>query len=126
VDVRNAARATIEALTAGESGRKWLLTGKNMTFRDFFTTVGRLQGKKKLIIPIPLWLMKNTALIFDLAEKVFHRDLPFNSTQQRLLCLDNYFSNRKAQDEIAMKETNVDEAVISALSWFHENGHSLR
>jgi dihydroflavonol-4-reductase len=44
VDVRDAARAFLAALTRGRPGERYLLGGANMTFADFFGRIERLSG----------------------------------------------------------------------------------
>ena len=123
VDAEIAAQATISALHKGKTGQKYLLAGENMTLHDFFKLVSRLSGKRRLIIPLPMIFFKAIAIAFESLEKLTGKPFPFNTTQQKLLCLDNYFSNCLAEKELDMKFTRADVAVKKSMDWFKHNGY---
>ncbi len=123
VDAELAAQAVVSALTAGKKGDVWLLTGENMTYRQFFKILSQIAGKRKFIIPLPELLLRSTAFFFDLIEKIAGKSMPFNSTQQRLLCLDNYFDNTKAVKELNLQPANTEKTIKKAMNWFRENGY---
>jgi dihydroflavonol-4-reductase len=122
VDAEFAAEAAINALTAGSPGEIWLLTGENLTYRNFFRSLANLSGKKKYIIPLPRILLRTAAYFCDVLESIFRISLPFNSTNQKLLCLNNYFSNQKAMDELNIKPTRTNDAILKAMEWFKQKG----
>jgi dihydroflavonol-4-reductase len=121
IDVEYAAEATVNALKMGRDGESYLLAGENLTYRQFFRKVRQLVSPKIILIPIPEILLKIVAVIFSSGQFVFNLPLPFNVTNQRLLCLDNYFSNKKAVTELKLKYTLVDSAIIKAKQWFDKN-----
>ncbi len=123
VDAELAAQAAVNALTAGSKGDVWLLTGENLTYRQFFNTLIKITGKRKLIVPLPEFLLKSAAFFFDIGEKITGRSMPFNSTQQRLLCLDNYFDNTKARKQLGLEPTHTKTSIIKAIKWFQEFGY---
>ncbi len=123
VDAEYAAEATIKALSEGAPGSIWLLTGKNITYREFFKIVRKLSGKRKWIIPLPVLLLQALARLSDAVQVLFKRPMPFNSTNQKLLCLDNYFSNEKAMRELGLKPTCIESATRKAIVWFKNNGY---
>jgi dihydroflavonol-4-reductase len=45
VDVRDLAEAIVSALTAGQSGHRYLLAGGNMRFREFYDRLARITGR---------------------------------------------------------------------------------
>jgi len=53
VDVRDVAVAVEAALTRGSSGRRYLLAGGNMTFRDFYERIARISGRKGPVASMP-------------------------------------------------------------------------
>jgi dihydroflavonol-4-reductase len=122
VDAEYAAESTINGLTAGSSGDIWLLTGENLRYREFFRLLAKLSDKKKHVLLIPRFLLRAAAIICDGLESIFRITLPFNSTNQKLLCLDNYFSNHKAMKELHMKPTKTFYALLKAMEWFNQKG----
>ena len=123
VDAEIAAQAAVNALCKGKTGHKYLLAGENMTLYEFFKLVSRLSGKRRLVIPLPMIFFKSIAIAFELLEKFTGIPFPLNTTQQKLLCLDNYFSNYMAKKELDMKSTKVDIAIKKSMDWFKRYGY---
>lgn len=124
VDVDFAAEAIVNSIKKGKIGQSYLISGTNMTYKNFFKAVGKVAKKKKLLIPIPSFLLANIATIFSFFEKIFRISLPLNRVNQRLLCLNNYFSNDKAQKELDLKHTSVEYSINKAIKWFYQTGMS--
>ena len=121
VDAGFAAEAIVNALTNGESGNCYLLAGENLTYKDFFRKVSKLNGTRKLLIPLPKFILILIASVSKLIEQLFHISLPLSKVNQKLLCLNNYFSNKKAVQEIGLKKTNIDDSIFNAISWIKAN-----
>jgi dihydroflavonol-4-reductase len=118
IDAEYAAEATVNALTMGREGECYLLAGENLTYRQFFKMVKRFSSRKMILIPLPRPLLRAIAAIFSLVQRIFRLSLPFNLTNQRLLCLDNYFSNKKAVTELELKQTSTETSILKAKTWF--------
>lgn len=120
VDVRAAAIATVNALTLGKTGECYLLSGINLTYRTYFKKILKVTGQRRRMVPIP----RSAGTAFVLA----HRILPFKrlrllKTHIRMLSLDNYFSNTKARQHLDMPDTDIDESINNAISWFKSEGY---
>jgi dihydroflavonol-4-reductase len=118
IDAEYAAEATVNALAMGREGECYLLAGENLTYRQFFSMVQRFSSRKMILIPLPRPLLRAIAAIFSLVQQIFRLSLPFNLTNQRLLCLDNYFSNKKAVTELELKPTSAETSIRKAITWF--------
>lgn len=118
VDVDYAAEAIVNSLEKGEIGQSYLISGRNLTYRDFFKKVSEISKQKKILVQIPTFLLSGVALISGFFEKLFSISLPLNRVNQRLLCLDNYFSNEKACSELELKKTSIDYTIKKAIIWF--------
>ena len=121
VDAGFAAEAIVTALTKGESGNCYLLAGENLTYKEFFKKVTKLNGTGKLLIPIPKFILILIASMSESIEQIFHISLPLSKVNQKLLCLNNYFSSKKAVQEIGLKKTNIDDSIVKAISWIKAN-----
>jgi len=53
VDVRDVAAAVEQALTRGEPGSKYLLSGANMRFVDFYARLARITGRDEPLLAMP-------------------------------------------------------------------------
>lgn len=121
IDVEHAAEATVNALQKGKIGECYLLSGANLSYRDFFVELKKYHKKNQLLIPIPIYCLKMVAYFFSLMEFIFRISLPLNLTNLRLLCLDNYFNNNKARSELELKTTSIHSSIEKAKHWFKMN-----
>jgi dihydroflavonol-4-reductase len=123
VDAEFAAEAVVNSLHRGTIGETYLLSGENLSYKQLFKKISRHSNKKAIFIQIPGWFLVLLANFFSFIEKVFCIPLSLNKTNQRLLCLDNYFSNKKAVTHLGLKETDADDAIEKAIYWFKKNGY---
>ena len=116
VDVRDAARAIVSAIKNGRSGECYLISGENLTFRDFFLKIILLSGQKTRIISIPRYLL----LLFGLWGSIFqYLGLPaeLSYTNARILCVFNYFDNSKAVRHLGLSCSSINKIIMDYLSW---------
>jgi len=104
-----------------------LLAGENLTYKDFLKKVLNQNGTRKLLIPIPKFILILMALVSKAIKQLFHISLPLSKVNQKLLCLNNYFSNKKAIREIGLKKSKIDGSIFNAISWIKANqNHELK
>ncbi len=120
-DVEFAAQAIVNALTMGKNGESYLIAGKNMTYKDFFEAVSRVTGEKRILIPLPRTIINILANTLEITGKIFGFSPQLNKANAKLLTLDNYFSNKKAAEELKLKETDIEEAIKKAADWFEQH-----
>lgn len=123
IDVEYAATAIVNSLRMGQIGESYLLSGENLTYRQIFKKISMQSHRQTLHLQIPRWSLIAIAQMFSFIELVFGVSLTLNHTNQRLLCLDNYFSNKKAADNLQLKATNADHAIKKAIRWYKENNY---
>ena len=68
-------------------------------------------------------LMKLAGIMGSLTERLTGRPGKLNYTSAYLLCLDNYYSGKKAERELQVRYKPIEDAVSSAISWFEENNY---
>lgn len=120
VDVHAAAIATVNALTMGEKGECYLLSGVNVSYKTYFRKVLKATGQKKWLIPIP----RQMETVLDLICRIIpSRRLRLLKTHVKMLCLDNYFSNAKAGKYLDMPDTDLNRTIEDALNWFDSRGY---
>lgn len=119
IDASLAAQAIVNALAKGKNGECYLLAGENVSYKDFFKHVRKVSRKKQILIGIPRWLISVTGYLFSAFENILRISLPFNRTTQKLLCLPNYFSHRKATKELDLHHTKIDDTLRNTIDWFN-------
>ncbi len=117
VDVHVVAEAIANALSQGKKGECYLLSGVNLSYKEYFQKVSKLTGERKILIPIP----KGITGALNLLYKLFPSNkLLLLKTNVRMLFSDNYFSNAKAKKELSMPDTNLDSATNQSIDWFKQ------
>ena len=123
VDVEKVAKSISYSLNHGLNGQCYLLAGENMTYRQFFKRIGKVTGKKKILIPIPRKVLLGIGQFVNLLQRYFSISLPLNTVNAKLLCLDNYYSNHKAKQSLALDKMEIDSSINAALTWFKQNNY---
>ncbi|MBZ9728113.1 NAD-dependent epimerase/dehydratase family protein [Salegentibacter sp. JZCK2] len=118
VAVSAAATACINALQMGKTGESYLLSGVNLTYKEYFKKVAEISGESHYLIPLPKRLLK---LIEGLYRIFPNRKLLLLKTNIRMLFSENYFNNKKAKEQLAMPVTNIDLSIKESIQWFQEN-----
>jgi len=118
VDVNAITSAVVNALYKGRMGESYLLSGVNMSYKEYFRRVAELSNQKKVIIPIPEVLVNLFSLLL-----IF---LPFKKTLLLKANLtsffqESYFDNSKAKIELNMPDTIIDDSIIKTIEWL-KNG----
>lgn len=68
VDVRDVAEAAITALTHGQNGSVYLISGKYARFSTVVAEIQRIRAQKKPVIALPYWLLRAAVPCARLAE----------------------------------------------------------
>jgi len=125
IDAEYAANAIVNALNNGKIGESYLLAGENISNKRFFQIIKDKYKNDIIPIKIPEVILKIIGQVGSLIENVFNISLPVNNTNMRLLSLNNYFSGEKAQQELELKPTNIEDALNKAINWFKINKYVL-
>ena len=123
IDVRDAARATCNALTMGIPGECYLLASQNLTFAELFEKVYRIYGKADRKISVPGFIMNTLGLTGSFISYLTHQDLKMNYSNLRQLTMKSYFSGAKAVRVLGLPQRSVDMAIHDAIEWFADNNY---
>jgi len=121
IHVKDVAGVICSAIHHGRNKACYLLAHENMSYKDFYTKLNEVTGNKSMIVTIP-----KTALLFagmiGTCLRLFGIKTALHYNNMRILCIKNYYSNRKAREELMLKTTPVTEAISDAVEWFRESG----
>jgi dihydroflavonol-4-reductase len=121
VHINDVCQGIVNTITNGKVGDCYLLAGENLSFKEFFQTVNKVSGQHNIMIKIPALLFKMAGYIGSMLQKVTGISGKLNYTSAYLMCLDNYYSGRKSERELALHYTPVEMAIQQAMTWFKEN-----
>lgn len=118
VDVNAITLAVVNALHKGSVGDSYLLSGFNMSYKEYFQRVAELSNQKKIILPIPAVLVN----LFSLCYIFFpFKKILLLKTNLIALFQENYFDNSKAKIELDMPDTKIDDSIANTIEWL-KNG----
>jgi len=117
VDVHNVAVVVCNSLTQGRNGERYLASGINLSFKEYYTIqkeVGHY-NQKIFVLPDFVWLILGKAgdMLRMLGIKT---DL--GSINLRQLLLQEYYSNQKAKNELNLPDTELKVTIKEAINWF--------
>jgi nucleoside-diphosphate-sugar epimerase len=114
VHAADVARGVVNALEEGLPGEKYLTVNENLTYREFFSIVARLTGKKPLMVPLTRPLLMALGYAGNVLRSL---GLPtsLSVNNMKILCIKNYYTNRKAVSRLNMTFLTTEEAVRDAL-----------
>jgi len=123
VDVEDVARGHVLAEKHGKPGERYILSNKNITFKEFFdlvSKVSRIQHKTRklpiqLAAPLGDWMERRS-------DRTGKRPV---LTGSGIRYANNYlyFDNTKARKELGLEFTPIEESIERAISWFSEHGY---
>ncbi len=121
VATADVATAICNALTEGKSGERYLGSGVNITFKEFYEIQSRVGGYKQQIFVLPDLLLELAAKLGDLLQLAGIRtDLCSRNINQ--LTISEYYGNYKAHKALRMPITPIERAIKEALYWFEKTG----
>lgn len=123
VDVRDVARGTIAAWERGARGRRYILGGHNLPYRDLFQRIGRIAGVRPPRVPAPRLAALAAGLAGDAYQRLTGREPVFGSVEARYAYTDRFqFTSARAEAELGYRRGSIDNAIRDAIAWFRSAG----
>ena len=120
VNVDDVADAIIAAFAKGKSGEKYLLSGENLSYSEFFKKLNKFSNKKAVLIKVPSALLLSAGYVGNLFRKIGVAT-PVSFSNMRILSITNYYSNQKAEADLGVKFRPIDLGIRQAIKWFSAN-----
>lgn len=123
VPARDVATATCNALTMGETGTFYILSGYPMRYSDFFMKLKQIYGRPILTLTLPKWLFMMAGAIGNMLQFLLQKPIPLNLTNARILCSKNYYNAGKAKHDLAFSPGPLEDAISECVRWLRQNGY---
>jgi len=120
VAVTAVASTVCNALKQGRSGERYLASGENISFREFYALQKKIGMYKQWLIDIPDFILILVGIAGDILRKSGIKT-EICSMNIRQLMVREYYSNEKSKAELNLPETNLTGAVKEAIDWFKEH-----
>jgi dihydroflavonol-4-reductase len=121
IHVRDAATGVCNALDRGRVGGCYLLANENLTYREFFEKLNQVAGQHPLKVRIPSAVLQTVGWIGTIIEAAGKKAAPLNHVNAKLLTIGNYYSGKKAVQELSLPQTPVENAITEAIEWFRRS-----
>jgi len=125
VDVRDVADGIVSAITKGEIGRGYILSGEDVTVNQIYTTINQYLGKKRYIPTLPMWFVKMFAKLAELYYTSRHKKPIFTKYSLYTISSNHNFDNSYAKKHLGFKTTPIKNSLIDSLTWFQKNMSDL-
>ena len=120
VAVTDVATAVCNALTMGQNGERYLASGVNLSFTEFYKIQSRVGEYEQNIIEIPDALLEMAGKAGDFI-RLFGVKTEISSMNLNQLTIREYYTNKKAVQELKMPQKPIEPAIEEALEWFKKN-----
>ena len=121
VAAHDVAEGVCNALTMGKNGERYLASGINLSFKEYYTLQKQVGKYEQKIIVIPDILLVIIGKAGDIIRKSGIKT-EICSMNIRQLLIREYYSNRKAKTELNLPETDLKVAINETIEWFKKTG----
>lgn len=122
VHVTDAAIGIVNAITKGKNGEIYLLANENLTYEEFFKKLSKYSNTKPILIKIPNFILVMFGFVGN-TLKLFRINNIITMTNMRILCIKNFYSNKKSETELKIKYKPIDTALNEFVNWSQKNNH---
>lgn len=124
IDVDACARGHILAELKGLPGRKYILGNANLSLCDIFAMLEEITGIAAPKIRLPYTPVLMAAWLNEGLARLTGREPLIPLAGVRMAAHHMYFDSGRAQLELGLPQTSVQEALVRAVEWFRTNGYA--
>ncbi|MDR3234064.1 MAG: NAD-dependent epimerase/dehydratase family protein [Planctomycetaceae bacterium] len=122
--IDDVAEGHILAMERGTIGERYILGGENVSLKDVFDTITRIDGKRHLQFKMYCLIPLLVAKIFELRAKWLGIYPPITPDWVRTFITDWAFSCEKAKNELGYKPIPFEEAVRRTCEWLDKRNNT--
>jgi dihydroflavonol-4-reductase len=127
IDVRDAAQGHLLAAEKGRAGEKYILGNRNLTLKAIFDILSNLTGILAPSICVPNWIASSYARIENIwSIRIRHHEPEVPLEAVKLARHKMWFDSTKAQQELGLPQSPVEQALERAVDWFRIHDYVKR
>jgi dihydroflavonol-4-reductase len=119
-DVRDVARGTVSAYHRGKTGRRYILAGHNMSYRDLWKLMAKTTGTHCPFLPLGPVNRWVAGIGFGMRHRLTGHEPLINSASLSLSAMRCCFSSQRAVYELGYRFRPAKEAVQNAWDWMRQ------
>jgi nucleoside-diphosphate-sugar epimerase len=120
INVKDAAQTITKTIDLGKHGESYLLSGENLTYKQFYKKVTKALNQKSRFIKIPKELLIAIGYFGNFARFLGVKTA-ISATNLKTLCVSNFYSNKKAKKELNHVQHPINSGIDDAIKWFKLN-----
>lgn len=121
-DARDVAAGVITAADRGQRGRRYILAGHNLKFRDLWRQIAALAGKPGPRVPMGPMFRGIVGPVCDLRTRLSGRETAANSAALVLSRQSHCFRSDRAKNELGYEFRSLDKTLTDAWLWLGSEG----
>jgi len=121
VHVNDVIRAIHQCLENGQAGRRYIISGNNLTIKELFATIADIAGVPPPALPIPRWCLFGLGHFGDLL-RACGKETSLSSETAITASYFHWFNNQRAIKELGFEPTPAKLAIEESVYWMRENG----
>lgn len=122
-DVRDVADGILAALERGQPGRRYILGGENLTYRQAWRTFAEASGGTPPVFPLGPMARYGAGYVGDFVAMLTRHEPLVNSAATAIAAQKRCFSSARAEAELGYRVRPVRESATDAWAWFKANGY---
>jgi dihydroflavonol-4-reductase len=123
VDSRDVVKAAIAAMTNGEAGECYLVSGRYYTLTEFASVIGRVTRKKMPTLVAPVWAMKLFLPFIHLYGTLTKTEPLYTIESLKSLLEGNRSINyAKANIQLGHSPRPLEETIADTYTWLRQQG----
>lgn len=122
VDVRDLVKGAINVAEHAAKGSEYILSGYQITFKQFFYILNNLIGRKAPKLYIPNWLLKLFVPILGFFSKILGKVPTLTSYALYTISSNSFFSHEKATEELDYYPRHIARTMKKTIECYKQIG----
>jgi dihydroflavonol-4-reductase len=122
-DVRDVADGILSALERGQAGRRYILAGPSMTYRQAWRIFAEVSGGTPPLFPMGPLVRYGAGYVGDVVALLTKREPLVNSAATAISAQRRDFSSARAEAELGYRVRPLRESAADAWAWFKAHGY---
>jgi dihydroflavonol-4-reductase len=123
LDIADCSAGHLLAESRGSAGERYILNGATFTTRELIDLVSKSTGIRHRVRWLPGWSVMAAAGVVEAAAKTVRRDPPLCRELIRTLLNGHTYDGSRAERELGLHYTPVEETIRRTLRWYAEHGY---
>lgn len=120
IHVQDVSTQIVKLINTGISGKKYLLANKDLSYKEFYNLLNTVTQQNPTMIQIPEFFLIALGYLGNIL-RTFRIKSSLNSTNAKILCTKNYFSNNMSIMHLHLNLQSIDKAIIDAVDYYAKN-----